>query len=97
MSLGEDGFAGRDLAALGLPSEREFVAAYCRRTGRAGIPDWDFYIAFSLFRLAAICQGIMGRVLAGTANDPGARDRGVRARPLAERGWAVASGLDAAS
>jgi aminoglycoside phosphotransferase (APT) family kinase protein len=84
-----DGFRGADLAALGIPREAEYVAAYCGRTGRAGIPDWDFYIAFAMFRLAAISQGIMGRVLAGTANDPNARDRGVRARSLADAAWRV--------
>ena len=84
-----DGFYGDDLAPLGIPPEDAYVAAYCRRTGRAGILDWDFYVAFSMFRLAAIAQGIMGRVLAGTANDPNARERGARARPLADAAWAV--------
>jgi aminoglycoside phosphotransferase (APT) family kinase protein len=86
-----EGLAGLDLAPQGLPTEAEVVAAYCARTGRPGIPAWDFYVAFALFRLAAILQGIMGRVLAGTANDPRARDRGLRARPLAEAAWRVAS------
>src|SRR5438093_1158979 len=63
------------------------LAAYCRRTRRPAIEHWDFYIAFAEFRLAAIAQGIMGRVVAGTANDPNARERGERARPLAEAGW----------
>jgi aminoglycoside phosphotransferase (APT) family kinase protein len=84
-----DGFFGEDLAKLGIPSEEEYLAAYCRRTGRDSIPDWDFYIAFAMFRLAAIAQGIMGRVIAGTANAPNARQRGARARPLAARGWAL--------
>jgi aminoglycoside phosphotransferase (APT) family kinase protein len=84
-----DGLADADLAGLGVPSEREYVAAYCRRVGRGAIPAWDFYVAFALFRLAAIYQGIMGRVLAGTASDPRARERGERARPLAEAGWAI--------
>jgi aminoglycoside phosphotransferase (APT) family kinase protein len=85
------GVSGEDLAARGIPSEKEYLAAYCRRTGRAGVGDWDFCIAFALFRLAAIAQGIMGRVIAGTANDPHARERGARARPLAEAAWAVVS------
>jgi aminoglycoside phosphotransferase (APT) family kinase protein len=84
-----EGIRDQDLPALGIPTEAEHVAAYCRRVGRSGIPDWDFYIAFALFRLAAIAQGIMGRVIAGTANDPNARRRGERARPLAEAAWAV--------
>ncbi len=83
------GVDGTDLAALGIPPEKEYVAAYCRRTDRPAIADWDFYVAFALFRLAAIAQGIMGRVLAGTANDPNARLRGERARPLANAAWAV--------
>ncbi len=88
MDMGE-GFYALDREAQGIPSEEEYVAAYCRRTGRTGIPDWDFYVAFSLFRLAAISQGIMGRVLAGTASDPNARERGERARPLADIAWKI--------
>ena len=82
-----DGFQGADLAALGMPTESEYLSAYCRRTGRAGIVDWEFYVAFSMFRLSAIAQGIMGRVIEGTASDPRARERGARARPLADAGW----------
>ena len=81
------GVLGAPLAEMGLPSESEYVATYCRRTGRSSIPDWEFYLAFAMFRLAAIAQGIMGRVIAGTANDVNARARGERARPLAETGW----------
>jgi aminoglycoside phosphotransferase (APT) family kinase protein len=90
--LGPDtlgGFVPEDLARLGIPAEEEYVAAYCRRVGRTAIADWDFYLAFSMFRLSAIAQGIMGRVIAGTANDANARSRGERARPLAEAGWGV--------
>ncbi|HEY3067189.1 MAG TPA: phosphotransferase [Methylomirabilota bacterium] len=90
-----EGFRAENLAALGIPSEEEFLAAYCRRTGRSGIPHWEFYLAFAMFRLGAIAQGIMGRVLAGTANDPNARERGERARPLAEAGWRLVSRLRA--
>ena len=82
-----EGFSGKVLG--GIPPETEYLEDYCRRTGRAGIPDWEFYVAFAMFRLAAISQGIMGRVLAGTASDPNARDRGVRARALAECAWAI--------
>jgi long-chain acyl-CoA synthetase len=88
-----DGFHGEDLAALGIPAEDAYVAAYCRRTGRPGIPDWDYYVAFAMFRLAAIAQGIMGRVIAGTASDPAAAERGARARPLAEAAWAIVQSL----
>jgi aminoglycoside phosphotransferase (APT) family kinase protein len=86
-----DGFEGGDLAALGIPSEASYLAAYCRRTGRTAIPDWSFYVGFAMFRLAAIAQGIMGRVIAGTANDANARQRGERARPLADAAWALIS------
>lgn len=83
-----EGFAGEPLPA-GVPAEADYLAAYCRRTGRPGLPHWEFYVAFAIFRLAAIAQGIMGRVLAGTANDPNARTRGARARPLAGAAWAI--------
>ena len=63
--------------------------AVLRADGSRHVPDWEFYVAFALFRLAAICQGIMGRVRDGTASDPDARRRGERARPLAEAAWAV--------
>ena len=86
-----DGFEGGDLSGLGIPTEEVYLAAYCRRTGRAAIEDWDFYVGFAMFRLAAIAQGIMGRVLAGTANDPNARQRGERARPLADAAWELIS------
>lgn len=84
-----DGFVGHDLKSLGIPSEEEYLAAYCRRTGRDRVEHWEFCIAYALFRLAGIAQGIMGRVVAGTANDPHAVERGKRARPLAEAAWQV--------
>ena len=77
----------------GIPTEEEHLATYCRLTGRASLPDWEFYVAFAMFRFAAIFQGIMGRVVAGTANDPDARRAGARARPLAERAWRRVSSL----
>jgi len=69
------GLGGRDPVALGLPTEAEYLAAYCAHTGRAGVADWDFYIAFNLFRIAAIFHGIKGRVLRGTASSAQARQR----------------------
>ena len=60
---------------------------YCRRTGRGEIANWDFYMAYNMFRLAAILQGIMGRVVQGTAANVRARESGARARALAEAGW----------
>jgi aminoglycoside phosphotransferase (APT) family kinase protein len=84
------GIAGLDLAALGIPAEDEYVAAYCRRTARDRIDHWDFYLAYNMFRLAAILQGIMKRALDGTAASREAADAGKRARPLAEMGWQYA-------
>jgi aminoglycoside phosphotransferase (APT) family kinase protein len=81
------GIGGLDLASLGIPSEEEYVAMYCRRTGRRSIPHWDFYLAYNMFRLSAILQGIMKRALDGTAASQQAIDAGKRARPLAEMGW----------
>ena len=84
------GMAGRDFAALGIPTEREYVERYCTRTGRASIDprDWEFCVAFSMFRLAAILQGIAKRVLIGTAADAtGAGDVGRRARAIADIAW----------
>jgi aminoglycoside phosphotransferase (APT) family kinase protein len=83
------GIAGLDFAALGIPSEREYVELYCKRTHRGAIDPshWDFYIAYNLFRIAAILQGILKRVVDGTAASAHARDAGSRAKPLAELGW----------
>ena len=61
------GLADADLPTLGIPSEADYVASYCRRTGRTAIPDLDFYIAFNFFRFAAICHGIKARIARGTA------------------------------
>jgi aminoglycoside phosphotransferase (APT) family kinase protein len=83
------GIAGLDLAALGIPTEAQYIAMYCERTGREGIDasHWDFYMAYNLFRIAAILQGIAKRVVDGTAASDHARDAGARARPMAELGW----------
>ncbi|HUF19490.1 MAG TPA: phosphotransferase [Burkholderiales bacterium] len=81
------GIGGVDLVSLGIPTEEEYVDTYCRRTGRAGIPHWDFYMAYNMFRLAGILQGIMGRVKDGTAASSYAAEQGKRAKPMAEAGW----------
>lgn len=83
------GIAGLDLPALGIPSEADYVRKYCERTGRKAIDPshWDFYLAYNLFRIAAILQGILKRVVDGTAASAHARDAGSRARPMAELGW----------
>ena len=64
------GLGGVDRAALGLPTEDEYVARYCERRGLPGIDNWVFYLAFSFFRLAAICQGVYKRALDGNASNP---------------------------
>ena len=69
------GLAGADLTALNIPSETEYVAAYCARAGRDGIAAYDFYIAFNFFRMAAIFHGIKGRVIRGTAASAKATER----------------------
>ncbi|MDE2597203.1 MAG: phosphotransferase [Sphingomonadales bacterium] len=69
------GLGGADLAALNIPSEADYIAAYCARTGRATIDNYAFYLAFNLFRLAAIFHGIKGRVLRGTAANAQAAQR----------------------
>jgi aminoglycoside phosphotransferase (APT) family kinase protein len=84
------GIAGLDLPGLGIPTEEDYIALYCRRTGRERIGNWDFYLAYNMFRLAAILQGIMKRALDGTAASQQALDAGKRARPLAEMGWRYA-------
>jgi aminoglycoside phosphotransferase (APT) family kinase protein len=89
------GLAGIDFASLGIPTEEEYVAAYCRHTGRGPIPDWDFYIVYSLFRLAAIMQGIAKRAIEGTAASDEAAVLGRLARPVGEQAWALARSLGA--
>ena len=81
------GVAGADLARLGLPSESQYIEAYCRRTGRPGIAHLDWYMGYNMFRLACILQGIMGRALDGTAASQHAIEQGKRARPMAEAAW----------
>jgi aminoglycoside phosphotransferase (APT) family kinase protein len=69
------GLAGLDRAALGIPSDEEYVAAYCRRMRLDGVPHWSFLIAFSFFRIAAIAQGVYKRALDGNASNP---ERGIK-------------------
>ncbi|WP_380871788.1 aminoglycoside phosphotransferase [Sphingomonas sp. DBB INV C78] len=86
------GIAGHDLAALNIPSEADYVAAYCARTGRAGIDSLQFYTAFNIFRLAAIIHGIKGRVVRGTAASTHAREMADKFPALAAAGWKAAQG-----
>jgi aminoglycoside phosphotransferase (APT) family kinase protein len=84
------GIAGLDWDALGIPDEARYVARYCERTGFSIPGDWNFYLAFNMFRIAAILQGIMKRVTVGTAASTQAADAGRRARPMAELAWSYA-------
>ena len=90
------GIGGLDLAALGIPDERAYVQRYAERTGRgdadAVMADWNFYMAYNLFRMGGILQGIARRVVDGTASSEQARQAGAGARPLAELGWEFAAG-----
>ena len=87
IGIGSVGLQGKDLEALGIPTEEAYVARYCERTGRAEIADRSFYTAFNLFRLAAILQGIAGRVRDGTAASAHASQAEKAVLPLAELGW----------
>ncbi len=88
------GLGGLDLAALGIPAERDYVQRYCERTGRADagavMADWNFYLAYNLFRIAAIVQGIAKRVVEGTASSAQAVETAKSAWPLAELAWRFA-------
>ncbi len=85
------GIGGLDHAALGIPTEADYVRRWCERTGLAEpdalAADWNFYLAYNLFRMAAILQGIAKRVEDGTASSAQARQAAAGARPLAELGW----------
>lgn len=78
------GLGGIDRTSIGIPTEREYVDRYCARRGIDGIDNWVFYLAFSFFRLAAICQGVYKRALDGNASNPEkARTYGMAVRLLA--------------
>lgn len=81
---------GLDYAKSGIPSEMDYVAAYCRRTGRDDIEDWDFYLSFSIFRLASITQGVYKRGLDGNASSSKAAGYGDMCRRLADAAWTIA-------
>lgn len=81
------GLKGHDLQALGIPDEAAQLAAWCRLTGRNQPAHWDYYLAFNMFRMAAILQGILARSRQGNAAARDAEETGQRARLLAEAGW----------
>ena len=89
------GLMGNDLAALNIPTEDEYVAAYCARTGRDGIPNLDFYVAYNMFRLAGIIHGIRGRVVRGTAANAHARKTAEGVELLADLAWQQAQKVGA--
>jgi len=88
------GIGGVDIASLGIPSENDFIHRYCDRSGLATPADlkadWNFYLAYNMFRIAAILQGIAKRVEAGTASSDEAKANGAGARPMAELAWKFA-------
>lgn len=84
------GIGGLDLATLGIPDEAQYLKQYSEATGLDGAEHWDFYIAYNLFRMAAILQGIARRAADGTAASSDALETGSKARPLAEIGWKYA-------
>jgi aminoglycoside phosphotransferase (APT) family kinase protein len=86
-----NGLGWLDLPALGIPTEEEIVAIYCRRAGRDTVPDLTFFVALSFFRFAAIAQGVYARSLQGNAADKRAAMAGPVAAALAEEGWRIAS------
>lgn len=86
-----NGFLGVDLKAMGIPSEDDYVRAYCERTGRDGLPRLDFYFAYNLFRLAAIVQGVYHRSVQGNASNAKAQEYGAMVRPMADYAWTFAA------
>jgi aminoglycoside phosphotransferase (APT) family kinase protein len=84
------GLKGCDFAGSGIPTEAEYVAAYCRRTGRDAIADWEVYLIFNMFRIAAILHGVLARALQGNAASRNAVETGSRARLVADIAWEMA-------
>ncbi|HEU4622981.1 MAG TPA: phosphotransferase family protein [Burkholderiaceae bacterium] len=84
------GMAGADIAALGIPREHDFIERYARSTGFTPAGPWEFYLAYNLFRIAAILQGVAKRAEQGSASSAQARDVGAQAKPLADLAWSFA-------
>ena len=84
------GIEGLDFAKVGVPTEEQYIAMYAANSGKSvNTRDWGFYLAYNMFRMCGILQGIMKRHVDGTAASPQARDAGLRAKPMAEMGWAA--------
>ncbi len=84
------GASQTEIIARGIPSEADYVDAYCRRTGRQGVPGLQFITVFSMFRLAAIVAGVYRRALDGNAADARALERGAMFREIADSAWQIA-------
>jgi aminoglycoside phosphotransferase (APT) family kinase protein len=80
------GLRGQDRKALGVPEEDEIVAQYCHLRGLPEIANWNFYLAFSFFRLASIAQGVKARAMQGNASSTNAHEAGEMVEPLARLG-----------
>ena len=95
------GIGGMDHRALGIPDEADYIRSYCERTGRSDADalarDWNFYLAYNLFRLASITQGIAKRVVDGTASSAQARATGAATRSLAQMAWKFAQSHQASA
>jgi aminoglycoside phosphotransferase (APT) family kinase protein len=87
--VGSVSLEGQTGSATGIPTEEEFLAEYCRLTSRDGIPNWNFYLAFSFFRLASILQGVYKRGIMGNASSTAAIERGRVARKFADMAWGL--------
>lgn len=85
------GYDQDKLSQLGIPTEEEYIAAYCRRTDRQEIPDWEFFLSFSFFRLAGIVQGVYKRGLDGIASSDNAKTYGDQVQFLSDIAWQIAS------
>ena len=88
------GLRGADLASLGIPDEAQYVSDYCRRTGREGIANWEFYLIFNMFRISAILHGVLSRAMQGNAASGDAVEMGRRAGPVAGVAWDMAQRMN---
>ena len=87
------GMMGSDLKSLNIPSESEYAELYYKKTGREKIDNWDFYMAYNIFRLAGIAQGIVGRVRDGTASSSEAKNYEAFVPILGKLGWSIVEGI----
>ncbi|KAL9981221.1 hypothetical protein ACROYT_G009895 [Oculina patagonica] len=85
------GFADRDPSSLGIPSDTDYMQEYCQRADIPPVDNWNFYMAFSFFRVAAILQGVYKRALQGQASSENAKAVGMLAESMAKTGWKLAS------